>query len=120
MAYGIKAVKPGENITTTDSLDWNLNTTYPLLKIFGVYTGTIGGADHPFEDMDIVTISHNLGYKPMTLFFPTRIFTSDYYKFNGLAGGTVAMMEIEDNAIKLYGWATESSYLLIIFYNLAE
>ncbi len=61
--YGIKIASPGYDINDPSIGNYLFHSTYPLLKIQGIYTGS-GAFTNGVESL-IATIPHNLGYTPM-------------------------------------------------------
>lgn len=71
--YGAKATRPGSDTSTADSKDMVLKSTFPTLKIHSQGVGSVswtvalGSADG--QEYKQVTITHNLGYRPISYFY---------------------------------------------------
>jgi hypothetical protein len=73
--YGIKVMQIGKNITSNDPLDHVLSSKYSAVKIAQETLGTLflsGTADAS------ATISHDLGFSPMTLVY-SELSTNNWF-----------------------------------------
>jgi hypothetical protein len=61
--YGIKVTEPGQGVTETSPGKYRYHSSYPLLKIKGIYTGHTYAATG--AERLIAQITHSLGYAPM-------------------------------------------------------
>ena len=64
---GIKVTKPGKDASSTDPRDFTIHSEYNILKIAQEKLDS-----HTFDSLPqewFKTISHNLGYKPVVLFY---------------------------------------------------
>ena len=69
--YGIKVTLPGKDVTSTDIEDYVLHSGYYSPKTYIVGTCSLGfsGEEDTHTDRDVVSITHNLGYKPYCVFY---------------------------------------------------
>lgn len=68
--YGIKIAKPGVNVLTASLKDLILDSSYPILKIYDIVSGSASLRDSG-TGFDITVITHNLGYKPRFYLYST-------------------------------------------------
>lgn len=76
--YGIKVMRVGESITSTDPLDHVFSSAYGAVKIAQETLGTIvlnGTADTKG------TVTHNLGFAPMVLIYSEMSANKWYFGF---------------------------------------
>ena len=69
--YGVKITLPGYDVTDTNIQHYVLHSKYQTMKTYIVGTGSIYFSNETYahQDHTIVSVSHNLGYKPYCTMF---------------------------------------------------
>lgn len=68
--YGIKIAKPGVDVLTAGLADLILDSSYPILKIYDIVSGSTSLTDTG-TGFDITVITHSLGYRPRFYLYAT-------------------------------------------------
>lgn len=107
--YGIKSVKPEVNIKSKYPPDWNLNTKYPLLKIFSITRDTFGATDY--------TITHDLGYRPLTMVWFEDPYDEDNYFFGTYPADFPILGQRITNTQVILSGVENYNFICYIFYD---
>lgn len=127
--YGIKVTEPGQAVTESSPGKYRYHSSYPLLKIKGIYTGHTYAATG--AERLIAQITHSLGYAPMFDVFvgfnssestPTNFYPSQRYIIYPVLGAWQYMKVYSDATyLYIYSYRNDGNeyvyYKAVIYYD---
>ena len=80
--FGIKISKEGYDVSTTGDMNLSFSSEYNMFKVYMSGTAQLSLSNVSGADSDEVTITHNLGYRPVFFLYGERYGDGSSSEFN--------------------------------------